>query len=187
VKTFSGYNLSKEQEAAVMSDDRAIVVVASAGSGKTEVVARRVERLLGELSEESFRILALSYTVKAADQMRERFRERLGRLHDRVDTETVHGFAHSLLRQHGSRIGLPVEPEILVRDEDRAELLERWFTGEGRPVPDDLLAVFRRLDLARARCELQPLLSEWEAALTAAGAMDYAGTWIAHSGACSSV
>lgn len=167
------YQLSEEQEAAVQSNDRAIVVVASAGSGKTVVAARRVERLLTESPRESFRVLALSYTLKAADELRERFQERLGELHKRVDTNTVHGFAHSLLRQHGTRIGLPVEPEVLVRDEDRAELLARWLDSEGRRVPDDLVVLLQRLDVARARLTTSPLLDEWAAALESAGTLDY--------------
>jgi DNA helicase-2/ATP-dependent DNA helicase PcrA len=167
------YQLSEEQHAAVLSNDPAIVVVASAGSGKTEVAARRVERLLAESPGESFRVLALSYTLKAADELRERFQERLGELHKRVDTNTVHGFAHSLLRQHGTRVGLPIEPEVLVRDEDRAELLARWLDTEGRPVPDDLMLVLQRLDVARARLTTSPLLDEWAAALDSVGALDY--------------
>lgn len=170
----SHYQLSSEQAAAVQSDDRAIVVVASAGSGKTEVVARRVERLLTESPDETFRVLALSYTVKAADELRERFRLRLGPLHKRVDTDTVHGFSHSLLRMHGTRIGLPLEPEVLTRDEDRAELLMRWLSTERRPAPDNPVAVLQRLDVARARLSSAPLLSEWVAALDSTGAMDYA-------------
>lgn len=168
------YELSDEQAAAVQSGDRAIVVVASAGSGKTEVAARRVERLLVESPGEAFRVLALSYTLKAADELRQRFQERLGELHKRVDANTVHGFAHSLLRMHGTRIGLPVEPEVLVRDEDRAELLARWLSTEGRPVPDDLVATLQQLDVARARLSMSPLLGEWVAALESSGALDYA-------------
>lgn len=167
------YQLSDEQEAAVQSNDRAIVVVASAGTGKTEVAARRVERLLIQSPGASFRVLALSYTLKAAEELRGRFEERLGELHKRVDTNTVHGFAHSLLRQHGTRIGLPVEPEVLVRDEDRAELLARWLHTEGRPVPNDLILVLQRLDVARARLTTSPLLDEWAAALENTGALDY--------------
>ena len=167
------YQLSSDQEAAVLSNDRAIVVVASAGSGKTEVVARRVERLLAESPGDAFRVLALSYTMKAADELRRRFQLRLGELHKRVDTNTVHGFAHSLLRLHGTRIGLPVEPEVLVRDEDRAELLSRWLSSEGRNAPDDLAAVLQRLDVARARLSTAPFLAEWSAALESVGALDY--------------
>lgn len=167
------YPLSEKQAAAVDCNDRAIMVVASAGSGKTEVAARRVERILAESPGETFRVLALSYTLKAADELRQRFQERLGELHKRVDTNTVHGFAHSLLRMHGTRIGLPVEPEVLVRVEDRAELLARWLSTDGRPVPDDLIGVLQRLDVARARLSTAPLLGEMEAALESAGALDY--------------
>ncbi len=169
----SVYTLSDEQQAAVDCDDAAIVVVASAGSGKTEVVARRVERLLTSSAGDSSRVLALSYTIKAADELRDRFRERLGDLHRRVDTDTVHGFAHSLLRQGGTRIGLPVEPEVLSRDADRVELLGRWLAAEGARVPDDLAAALGALDLSRARLQEAPLGVEWDAALRDAGAVDY--------------
>jgi DNA helicase-2/ATP-dependent DNA helicase PcrA len=167
------HTLSDEQTAAVWSDDRAIVVVAGAGSGKTEVAARRVERLLAESPDESFRVLALSYTLKAADELRSRFKGHLGERQKRVDTNTLHGFAHSLLRQHGTRIGLPVEPEVLIRDEDRAELLARWLSTERRSIPEDILAVLHQLDIARARLMPGYLLEEWESALSSVGAMDY--------------
>jgi DNA helicase-2/ATP-dependent DNA helicase PcrA len=173
VSISTDYRLSAGQVAAVESDDRAIVVVASAGCGKTEVVARRVERLLRESPADMFRVLALSYTVKAADELTERLRDRLGDLHRRVDANTIHGFAHSLLRQHGTRIGLPLEPEVLVRDADRAELLSRWLAAEGKPVPDDLPAVLREIDLAQARQEPVPMLGEWRSALASVDALDY--------------
>ena len=166
--------LTGDQETAVQSEAPAIVLLASAGSGKTEVTARRVERLLLGSPGESFRVLAVSYTLKAADELGQRFRARLGDLHRRVDTNTVHGFAHALLRKQGTRIGLPVEPEVLVRDEDRAELFARWLTAEGKPVPDDLASLFHRIDLDRARLEPSRLADDWESALTSAGSLDYA-------------
>lgn len=165
--------LSEEQQAAVLSNRTAIVLVAGAGSGKTEVVARRVERLLSDSPHEEFRVLAVTYTVKAADELRDRFALRLGQLSRRVDTETMHGFAHRILRQHGTRIGLSVEPELLTRDDDRAELLARWLEEEGRPPLTDPRGTFFKLDLARARLESAPLLDAWERALEAARALDY--------------
>lgn len=81
--------------------------------------------------------------------------------------------SHALLRQYGTKIGLPVEPEVLTRNEDRAELLARWLVGEGRDVPNDLAAVFSDLDLARAKLEDAPYKDEWNAALLSAGAIDY--------------
>ena len=124
------------------------MVVAGAGGGKTEVVADRIERLLLDSEDDAYRVVAVSYTVKASDELRARLADRLGDLHRRVDTDTIHGFALSLLRQHGTRIGLPVEPEILSRNEDRAELLGSWLTQSGRSVPEDPSLMLAEFDLS---------------------------------------
>lgn len=169
-------NLSPEQQAAVESDARAILVVASAGSGKTEVVTRRVEYLVNKSSQDHFRVLALSYTEKAAKELKDRFRERLGSLHKRVDTNTIHGFAHSLLSLQGTRIGLPVDLEVIVRDEDRAEMLARWLADNGQMIPQNLGYVLHKIDLDRAKGEQSSdLQREWDAALSNSGAVDYEG------------
>jgi len=165
--------LSTAQLAAVTSDDRAIAVIASAGSGKTEVVARRAQRLMQESPDDSYGILALSYTKKAADEMRSRLDQRLGALARNVETDTVHGFAYGLVRRHGTKIGLPIEPELLVRDEDRTELFMRWFAEQGRAVPQNIEAELRELDLLRARNRTSPMLEEWQAALENSEALDY--------------
>jgi DNA helicase-2/ATP-dependent DNA helicase PcrA len=165
--------LSEEQLAAVICDDRAIAVVASAGSGKTEVVARRAQRLLERSGDGDHRILALSYTKKAADELRSRLDQRLGVLARNVETDTLHGFSYGLVRQHGTKIGLPLEPELLVRDEDRAELFTRWLQSQGDTVPADLEDELRQLDLLRARNRSSPMLEAWQAALESAPALDY--------------
>ena len=127
--------LSADQRRAVETTSNAVVVVAPAGSGKTEVVAQRLERLLSDSDPDGPRALALTYTVKAADELRDRLRLRLGDLAWRVDAETTHGFAMDLLRRHGTRIGLPREPEVLSRDVDRADLLQEWLAESGRRPP----------------------------------------------------
>ncbi|NYG55289.1 ATP-dependent helicase [Nocardioides perillae] len=165
--------LSAEQQAAVDSNARALVVVASAGSGKTEVVARRIQRLLLADPESSGRVLALTYTVKAADELRARLDSRLGALARRVDSETIHGFAHNLLRTHGTRIGLPLEPELLARDEDRVELFRSWLRDHGEAEPEDLKGRLAGFDLARAKGERVAGLNDWLQALEDNGALDY--------------
>jgi hypothetical protein len=57
-------SLSADQQRAIDSEAHALVVVAGAGSGKTEVLARRIERLLLDSEAEDYRILAVSFTVK---------------------------------------------------------------------------------------------------------------------------
>ena len=165
--------LSAKQEEAVASRARAITVVAAAGTGKTEVVARRVERILIESEREEFRVLAVSYTVRAADGLSRRLASRLGALHRRVDADTIHGFALGCLRQHGTRIGLPLEPEVLTRLEDRHELLSEWLRREGRRPLDDPAETFRKLDLDRARGITNLKVDSWRQVLAEAGAVDY--------------
>ncbi|WP_159987386.1 ATP-dependent helicase [Rathayibacter sp. VKM Ac-2803] len=168
----SDFLLTAEQAHAVNSNEGAIVVLAGAGSGKTEIVARRVLRLL-ESSDGSSRILALTYTNKAAEELRNRFRLRAGSLGELVTTETLHGFAHALVQQHGTRIGLPIDPELLVRDEDRVELLARWLASERLAPSEDALAFLREVDLSRARLQPTENVANWRNALSSLPGLDY--------------
>lgn len=106
--------------------------------------------------------------------MRNRFRQRLGSAAKRIDTETVHSFAHGLLRRNGTWIGLPVEPEVLVKDVDRVELLGDSLAARGKVIDSaELLRELRELDRARAVEEDHPLRHVWADALAASGAVDY--------------
>lgn len=164
--------LSEQQQAAVDCPASAIVILASAGSGKTETIARRVLRLL-EDSPEDENILTLSYTNKAADELRERLRARAGSLAGRVVTDTIHGFAHSLIRQHGTRIGLPLEPELLTRDEDRAELLNRWYLAEGAGPVQDPRQLLQEIDISRATLKEDIRVEQWRLALASLPGLDF--------------
>jgi DNA helicase-2/ATP-dependent DNA helicase PcrA len=115
---------STEQAAVVSAPvDRPLVVVAGAGSGKTETMAARVAWLVANRLVEPEAILGLTFTRKAAGELDERVRLRLGALARHPDTEhdlterlglaqptisTYHGYAAALVAEHGLRIG--VEP-----------------------------------------------------------------------------
>lgn len=163
--------LSDEQREIRDSGDRFLLVLASAGSGKTEVVAQRVERLLAE--ESGFRVLALSYTRRAAAELRDRFLARLGDDSRRADADTIHGFAQGLLLRYGTWLGLPTDPVLLVDDADRIELLEVWRAAAGRSPIHEARDALLGLDAARSRGADHPLASDWEMALAEAGALDY--------------
>jgi len=164
---------SIDQERAISSPAMSLVVVAPAGAGKTEVLTRRIERILVESEDDGYRVLALTYTIKASDELRDRLRDRLGDQHRRVDADTTHGFALSLLRLHGTRIGLPSEPEVLARDADRIELFVRWIRETARELPEDPAAALAAIDIARARSTDAPYLDDWRAALESEGSLDY--------------
>lgn len=164
--------LSPEQRRAVDSLAAATVVIAPAGSGKTEVLAQRVERFLQRTLEDGYRVCALTYTVKAADELARRFDDRLGDLSRRVDADTFHGFALGLLRQYGSRIGVPSDVEVLARDEDRLELLQDWYSGQG--IGRELtLKMLQETDVLRSRGESSPLANDLQDALSDRDALDF--------------
>lgn len=164
--------LSGDQRRVVESTSPALLVVAGAGSGKTEVLARRIERLLVE-DAVGGRVLALSYTERAANELRERASRRVRALERRVDTRTLHGFAHELVRRYGTRIGLSVEPEVLSREEDRVAAFSAWLTEKGYAVPDSLDTMLADLDLVRAKSADHPYLDLWRTALQELGSLDY--------------
>ncbi len=170
------HRLSERQQQAVDSTDRALLVVAGAGSGKTEVVAHRLERLLSDSHAPDTRVLGLTYTLKASEELRERLESRLGILSKRVDTDTIHGFALGLLRSYGTQIGLPIDPEVVANDFDRETLASEMLGNMGR---DSTLLAAREflvsVDLLRAEENDSELVQRWRDSLSERGWLDFAG------------
>ncbi|HEV7187020.1 MAG TPA: ATP-dependent helicase, partial [Blastococcus sp.] len=151
------YAPSPEQARVVAAPpDRPLVVVAGAGSGKTETMAARVSWLVANRLVEPEAILGLTFTRKAASELNERVRLRLGALARHPDTDddlrrrldiaqptvsTYHGYAASLVAEHGLRIG--VEPGAGVLGPamcwgQAATVVSAW-TGDMSDVPLTLL------------------------------------------------
>ena len=164
------FPLTKEQQDVVDSDAQALVAVASAGTGKTEILARRAERFIDDPSNEYARVLVITYTTRATNEFRSRLRARVGGSMHRVHAETIHGFARSILSAHGGHVGVPLDFQVITNNEDRAELLARFDGGEP---PDGYAELFRLLDLARATEASHPLLKTWRDALLNSGALDF--------------
>lgn len=130
-RTTGPQSLTPEQQRAVFADHDRILVVASAGSGKTEVLTRRLARLLSDSAGESFRCLAVTYTVKAAQELRRRIEASVAAENWRVDADTLHGFALEWLRQYGQCVD--VSPDVIVYsdDADRARLILEYLASLG--------------------------------------------------------
>jgi DNA helicase-2/ATP-dependent DNA helicase PcrA len=122
--------LNEAQRSAVSAGDEHVLVLAGAGSGKTRVLIHRLAWLIQVNHVSPLGILAVTFTNKAAGEMR----ERAGRLLQ-VSTRplwigTFHGIAHRLLRMHWKEAGLPEEFQIL-DSEDQQRLLRRIIRDEG--------------------------------------------------------
>ncbi len=130
-----------EQVAVIEAEPGPLLVVAGAGSGKTETMAARVVWLVANQVTTPERVLGLTFTRKAAGELAERVRRRLRRLaaaglvpdlgeaDGDADISTYHAFAGRLVREHALRLG--IEPESRLLTEAAAwqyahEVVDRW-------------------------------------------------------------
>ena len=114
--------LNSEQIDAVSSLEGHIRVVAGAGSGKTRALAYRVAFLVDEIGISPSNILCVTFTNKAANEMKRRIRKLIGD-NDCGYVVTFHGLCVRILREDGHTIGYPKSFPIL-DDEDRDQILK---------------------------------------------------------------
>ena len=139
-------------------------VIAGAGTGKTAVIAERFRKLVAAGTDPAS-VLVMTFTDRAAREMRERIEELIGR--DAPAVGTVHSIALGWLRADGWRVGVPARFRIVTGAERwilARELMWRLgdarFTADERP--DDLVAPALQM-LERLKQELVPLarLADW--------------------------
>ena len=119
----SNYDLNENQQAAIEWGKGPLLVLAGPGSGKTLVLTLRTKRILSADPDAS--VLALTFTTKAADEMRQRLDTLTGERAGRAHLCTFHSFAGNILRQHGSHVGIQPDFSILANEEDRIAVLEQ--------------------------------------------------------------
>ncbi len=122
--------LNEEQREAVLHGEGPLLVFAGAGSGKTRVLTYRVAFLIAERKVPPSRILAVTFTNKAADEMRERIVNLVGPASRQVWIGTFHATAARILRQHGDRIGIDKNFTILDEEDQRALIREAMKEAE---------------------------------------------------------
>ena len=98
--------LNPEQREAVLHRDGPLLILAGAGSGKTRVICYRLASLIGGGHALPEQVLAVTFTNKAAEEMRGRVERLLGTTAPRLWVATFHAFCARLLRREGPRIGL---------------------------------------------------------------------------------
>ena len=116
--------LNPSQREAVEAIDGPLLIAAGPGSGKTRVITHRVAYLVRVCGISPYRILAVTFTNKAAKEMVERLQRLVGTRVDQLSMGTFHSFCARLLRRDGKHVG--IDPNFTIYDdEDQMGLLKQ--------------------------------------------------------------
>src|SRR5690348_15074609 len=124
-------DLNPEQREAVESLDGPVLVLAGAGTGKTRVLTTRIAHILATGRARPSEILAVTFTNKAAREMKERVGKMVGQIVEGMPwLGTFHSIGAKILRRHAELAGLKPDFTILDTD-DQIRLLKQIITAEG--------------------------------------------------------
>ncbi len=181
--------LNPDQLDAVVHGHGPLLVVAGAGSGKTRVLTHRIAHLINEENVSPFRILAITFTNKAADEMRQRVEALVGPVAKKMWVSTFHSACVRILRRDASRLGYP--SNFSIYDQADAERLTGYvirdlgldakkFTSRGvhatiSAAKNDLVSAAEYAERAASIFErkIADVFREYQARLEKAGAMDF--------------
>ena len=143
--------LTDMQRKAVEWDNGPLLVLAGPGSGKTQVLTCRIARLLEASPDERFRVLGLTFTNKAAHEMKTRIAGLAPGAEERAEINTFHGFCAQLLRQHGIHCGVKPNFEIYSRTADRQAVLADALRYQPDCSGNDYNRLLPRIDALKGR------------------------------------
>ena len=115
--------LNEAQKRAVESIEGPLLIIAGPGSGKTRVITHRIAYLVRTVGIRPHHILAVTFTNKAANEMKGRLQRLVGTRASELTVGTFHAFCASVLRRHGQHVGLDSSFSIF-DDEDQMDLLK---------------------------------------------------------------
>jgi ATP-dependent DNA helicase Rep len=132
----SAIQLNDPQKAAVLHMKSPLLVVAGAGSGKTRVIIEKIVHLVRDRGLPGARIAAITFTNKAAREMKERLARRLGKEKAaEITVSTFHSLGWKILRSHHEELGY--RPGISILDETDSQTVVRDLLPEGT-APDSV-------------------------------------------------
>lgn len=178
--------LNEQQREAVLENEKPLLVLAGAGSGKTRVITTKIAYAIDVLKLQSWQILAVTFTNRAAKEMKDRVEEMLPDVDlSEMHIRTFHSFGSWLLRRYGKSIGLSNSFNIY-DDEDSLSLLASIYPNQKKA---DLKPVAKAISLAKDRFlkpdsleldafrddkEFRSQFAEYEKKLRSVGNVDFA-------------
>ncbi len=181
--------LNPDQLDAVVHAEGPLLVVAGAGSGKTRVLTHRIAHLISEHGVSPFAILAITFTNKAADEMRQRVEALVGPVARKMWVSTFHSACVRILRRDAPRLGYP--SSFTIYDQADAQRLTGYvirdlgldpkkFTPKGAhavisAAKNDLVDPTQYAERAGSIFErkIADIYREYQARLEKSGAMDF--------------
>lgn len=144
-------DLNEQQRDAVLQTEGPSLIIAGAGSGKTRVLTYRIAHLIHAHEVDPFRILALTFTNKAANEMRQRIEKIVGNEARNIWMGTFHSVFARILRIDGKKIGYP--SSFTIYDTDDSKSLLKSIIKE-RKLDDKIYkpnVVYNRISAAKNR------------------------------------
>jgi len=154
-------NLNDDQYAAVVAPIGPVLVKAGAGSGKTRVLTLRIAHLVNHHKVEPGHILALTFTNKAAKEMRQRLKPILGGRLQRLTTGTFHAICVKILRQHiEGKLGHYTRNFSIYSGDEQEQLAQQSIDAAPEVSPDatDVNDLIRRISRAKSRLQTPKML-----------------------------
>ena len=147
--------LNAKQTEAVTSQEQYLRIIAGAGSGKTKVLTHRIAYLIKDLGIPEQRILAITFTNKAAGEMKDRVEKLLATQACRSTIRTFHAFCARFMREEGTRLGYTANFEI-ADDDDQKRIVKSICADldkEEEITPKEYLAFISDKKMRGISCE----------------------------------
>ncbi len=140
--------LNPEQRQAVLHFDSPLLIVAGAGSGKTRVITHKISHLVLEKGLAPRQVLAVTFTNKAANEMKVRIEALTGIQAQLFPISTFHALGLRILRESGAALGFDAQWQVMDDDEQR-RLFERLLKESSPHLLREGDALLRRIGLAK--------------------------------------
>jgi DNA helicase-2/ATP-dependent DNA helicase PcrA len=163
-------DLNPPQREAVLHGDGPLLIFAGAGSGKTRVITRRIAYLVKHRGVAPWQILAVTFTNKAAREMRERLASLLGDAAGWATVSTFHSAAATILRREAERVGL-TRSFVIYDDSDQIQVVKRAMREANVDAtqisPREILSrIDQQKNLGRLPSEMKPDAQDYRGRIT---------------------